>query len=122
MAKEYTHAEWLAEGKRIFGEDFNQWKFVCPMCGHVQTIQDFRDLHARGYDVTPDTARFNCYGRYVPAEGRRSAFIDGKETIKSPCDYTSGGLFICSPVVVIDDAGTRHSSFDFYRGSNEDHA
>lgn len=32
-----TLKEWLDEGKERFGDDFTQWKFKCPACGHVNT-------------------------------------------------------------------------------------
>tara|TARA_R110000796_G_scaffold41179_1_gene101903 strand:+ start:6367 stop:6615 length:249 start_codon:yes stop_codon:yes gene_type:complete len=31
-------------GLEMFGNDPNQWEFVCPSCGHVQSCQDFLDL------------------------------------------------------------------------------
>jgi hypothetical protein len=34
----------------------------------------------------------------------------------SPCDYTNGGLFILSRIVVVGEDGTKHKVFDFYRG------
>jgi len=30
--------EWLKEGKRIYGIDYANWKFVCPKCGKVQSV------------------------------------------------------------------------------------
>ena len=35
---------WQNIGLTLFGEDTNQWEFVCPDCGHVQKPQDFLDL------------------------------------------------------------------------------
>ena len=79
--------EWLAEGKRLFGPDARDWKFKCPACGNVQTAHD---LKAAGGD--PNQVYFNCLGRYLPT--CRAAFgRNPKDTPKSPCDYTSGGLF-----------------------------
>jgi hypothetical protein len=37
-----SEADWLAEGRRRFGWDMMQWKFVCPICKHVQTVLDFK--------------------------------------------------------------------------------
>lgn len=102
--------EWLAEGERLFGPDRMNWKFVCPMCGNVQSVQEFKQLAEEGHRVTPDSARFNCIGRY---KGGRSAFLDdGKDG--PPCDYTTGGLFNVSPVKVAAPDG-EHWAFDFYR-------
>ena len=102
--------EWLAEGERLFGPDRMDWKFVCPMCGNVQSVREFKQLADEGYNVTPDSARYNCIGRY---KGGRSAFLkDGKSG--PPCDYTTGGLFNVSPVKVVCPDG-EHWAFDFYR-------
>ena len=106
MAK--IRAEWEAEGEALFGEDKMQWKFVCPNCGHVQCPEDFRKYQDKG--ANPSDAYFNCIGRFMAdAPGT----IDNR---KSPCDYTQGGLFILSRIVVIGEDGTKHKVFDFYRG------
>lgn len=54
-----THAEWLAEATRRFGDDPMAWKFVCPSCGHIASVQDWKDAGA------PEGAvAFSCIGRY----------------------------------------------------------
>ena len=35
--------EWKAEATRRFGPDMLKWRFRCPMCGHVASVQDFKD-------------------------------------------------------------------------------
>jgi len=96
-----TRDEWLEEGRRRFGEDFMAWKFVCPICGHVQSVADFREYKDQG--ASPDSATFHCIGRYQ--ESCRRAFGDYKEDGKpGPCDYTAGGLFRLAPVHI--DVGT----------------
>ncbi len=75
--KKYTKDEWLAEGKRLFGEDILAWRFRCPNCGNVASIQDFKDAGAKQAD---DAAK-NCIGRFVGGKG---------------CDWAAYGLFdIC---------------------------
>ena len=72
-----THEEWLAEGKRLFGEDFTKWRFKCPKCGHVATGQDFKDA-----GLKPDIMYSCCIGRFKPGVG---------------CDWAAYGLFdICT--------------------------
>ena len=44
-AAEMTWSEFLAEGKKRFGENRNEWRFVCVACGHVQSIADFMARH-----------------------------------------------------------------------------
>lgn len=36
--------DWQELGCLLFGEDPNQWKFVCPDCGREQGPQDFLEL------------------------------------------------------------------------------
>ena len=80
MAK-YTLKEWQAEGKKRFG-DMMKWKFVCPMCGHVASVQDFKDAGAD----SPDCAYVECIGRY---QGKGSA----EKGDSSGCDWCAYGLF-----------------------------
>lgn len=41
-----TRDEWSAEGRKRFGDDQMQWRFVCPACGHVASVQDYKDAGA----------------------------------------------------------------------------
>lgn len=109
-SKVWTLDEWLAEATRLFGSDMGDWKFVCPMCGNVQSVADFRKLRDEGYKVSQNDAYFNCIGRYI---GGRSAFLDDKKK-GSPCDYTLGGLFCMAKSFVHKD-GKDHPVFEFYR-------
>tara|TARA_R110000796_G_scaffold120296_1_gene234444 strand:- start:1518 stop:1769 length:252 start_codon:yes stop_codon:yes gene_type:complete len=51
-------------GHQLFGDDPNQWEFVCPDCGLVQKPQDFLDLglHQRQVDTI---AAFSCIRRWT---------------------------------------------------------
>lgn len=76
--------EWLAEGKQLFGQDFMKWKFRCPMCGHVASIQDFKDAGAD----SPNAAYQECIGRY------RGAGAPGAEDGNpNGCNWAAYGLF-----------------------------
>lgn len=99
-------AAWLAEGERRFGTDIFKWKFVCPACGHVQAVEDFRPFKSMG--ATAETARFNCIGRYG---GPARRWLGGEGP--GPCDYTSGGLFDIRTVTITTEDGTTVRSFDF---------
>ena len=97
----YTHEEWLAEAKKRFGEDAHNWKFVCPSCGHVASVKDWKEAGA------PEGAvAFSCIGRYT-----ESKKVLGDKT-GGPCNYTGGGLFRLNPVTVESD-GEKHEVFDF---------
>ncbi len=96
-----TVEEWRAEAVRRFGEDPLLWRFVCPSCGHVAAVKDWKDAGA------PDnTAAFSCVGRYTKARGE----ILGKE---QPCNYAGGGMFRLNPIAVKGEEGTVTNVFAF---------
>lgn len=101
---DYTHAEWLAEAKRRFGDDPTAWRFQCPACGHVATPGDFKAAGAEG----PRAAQ-ECLGRVLPRDESRSALQDRGD---GPCDWAAFGLFdICT--VHVDRDGKRVPVFAF---------
>lgn len=98
--------EWRAEGERRFGQDIFRWRYVCPACGHVQAIEDFRPYKDRG--ATADTARGSCIGRF--AGTTRRAFGGSGP---GPCDYTACGLLnICPVTVMLDGKAIPCFAFD----------
>jgi hypothetical protein len=102
-----THDEWKAEGERRFGADMSRWEFVCPVCGHHQTVQACRDAKV------PDSCiGFSCIGRWLPKS--REAF-GGKGD--GPCNYAGGGLFKLNPIAVSFPDGTEARAFAFAEGA-----
>lgn len=95
----YTREEWEAEGERRFGKDKKQWRFRCPVCGVVTSVQEWLDAGAQ------DAIAFSCIGRFT--ESRREAF-NGESEASGPCNYAGGGLFKLNPVTV---EGHKNSSF-----------
>ena len=91
--------DWLAALTGRFGEAKN-WKFVCPICGHVQSVQDFIDA---GADA--NHAYFNCIGRYKNGVG---------------CDYTLGGLIKVSSTAIIADDYNIVSVFEMAENEDKD--
>jgi hypothetical protein len=91
-----THEEWMTEGKRRFGENFDDWKFVCPVCKHVASVGDFRKHKDNG--ATPDSATRQCIGRYDGSKG--TAFGEKRFKNGGPCDYALYGLFRLPGVIV----------------------
>ena len=86
----FTHADWKAEAVRRFGADPLGWKFVCPSCGHVASVKDWKDAGA------PEGAvAFSCIGRYTGADDAKTFGRVGGH-----CNYTGGGLFRLNPVEV----------------------
>ena len=86
-----TYDEWMAEGKRRFGDDFQTWRFKCPICANVATVGDYRQYKDQGAD--PNSATCECIGRYQGAHGFAK---DGK----GPCNYAAYGLFRIPGVIV----------------------
>lgn len=87
--KKYTRDEWLQRGREMFGDDQSKWAFVCPSCGHVATVQDYKDAGAPAGAIA-----YSCIGRYL--KDSEEAFVPGK----GPCNYAGGGLFRINPVEV----------------------
>lgn len=74
--------EWLEEGKQKFGEDFTNWKFKCPACGHVASGQEFKDLGANLNDMYQI-----CIGR-INSKGTKNGKDEG-----NGCNWAAFGLF-----------------------------
>jgi len=55
-------AEWMEEGRRLFGPDRQNWAFRCPACGCRQNALDFirRRIDPRG------RVFMTCFGRFLP--------------------------------------------------------
>lgn len=96
-----TYDEWAAEGERRFGTDRLYWRFVCPVCGHVQSGADF--LALKRDDAWPENAVKECIGRYT---GAKSRDLSGAA---QPCDYAGYGLIRLSPVRISDGAHEYHA-------------
>lgn len=100
--KRFTLVEWNAEAIRRFGADNRKWKFVCPSCGHVISVEDYMKAGA------PEAAvAYSCIGRYL--EKRSEAFHMGQ----GPCNYAGGGLFRINPVTIVLPGGANSYVFDF---------
>lgn len=98
-----NRVQWVQEAEARFGPDPKRWAFKCPVCGHVATLQDWKDAGA------PETAAmFSCVGRWLPGGGE--AF--GKSRTTGPCNYAGGGLFRLNPVSV-NDGEAVHQVFEF---------
>lgn len=62
--KHISLENWQAEGLDLFGDDPNQWQFVCPDCGQVQKPQDFLDL-GMPQKMVDTIAAFACIRRWT---------------------------------------------------------
>lgn len=97
-----TYEKWKEEAKKRYPD--NNIVFVCPACGHRQSVKDYKAAGA-----PEGTWGFSCIGRFIKKENRRA--FGGKG--KGPCDYAGGGLLPINPVCVIFEDGTLHTVFDF---------
>ena len=110
--KRITEKEWKEEGIKRFGQDPTKWRFVCPNCKHVQTIQDFIDIRDLGMFVgSAEIAFYSCIGRFDTRIPRSKVGTLGDP--KEYCDYTIGGLFPLVKTVVIRPDGKENSVFEF---------
>lgn len=82
--EEITLEEWETKGKKLYGEDYANWKFVCPACGHISSVQEFIDLGANA-----NSSYTNCIGR-INGKGE-----DGLKGIDNGygCNWAAYGLF-----------------------------
>jgi hypothetical protein len=89
--KKYTLDEWLVEGEKRFGKDKMKWKFKCPMCGHVASIEEFINI-----GVDANVAYVDCIGRYT---GKGSP----KKGDTSGCNWVAYGfLKTCGKGVLVN--------------------
>lgn len=94
------HQDWLDEAKERFGDDAMKWAFVCPSCGHVATVRDWRQAGAGEGEVA-----FSCVGRRL---GATAGIWEA-----GPCNYAGGGLFRLNPVEVEYEDGKVFEVFEF---------
>ena len=101
-----TYREWVEEGKRLFGPDSKNWKFVCPVCGHVQSIKDFEEQTELSREEIEQVIGFSCIGRWT------GKLLESNVKLGGPCNYAGGGLFKLNPIEV-DHEGESHRLFAF---------
>lgn len=94
--------DWKAEAAKRFGSDSMKWRFVCPSCGHVQSVADYKAAGAPANAVG-----YSCVGRW---SGSKKEIFD---KTGGPCNYAGGGLLGLNPVEVIAEDGSKHRVFEF---------
>ncbi len=109
-----THEEWIAKGEELFGPNFEDWAFECPICKNIAKVKDFKEFADEG--ATPNSAYKECIGRYKP--DAVPVFCDERTGKEKPCNYAAYGLFkFVAPVTVIMD-GKEVSCFAFAESVN----
>lgn len=84
-------SEWFQKGKKLFGENMMEWKFICPSCGNVASVLDYKNAGAPSGAIG-----FSCVGLWLPEQ--KEAF--SKKPLGIPCNYSGGGLININPIEV----------------------
>jgi hypothetical protein len=92
---------WREEAKRIFGDDPMNWRFVCPSCGHVASVADWKAAGASEGEVA-----FSCVGRHLKGSKQMCEK-------PGPCNYAGGGLIGLNPVAITVEPGKVTRVFAF---------
>ena len=82
------------EGVRLFGNNPLDWRYICPVCGHIASAQDFINVGA-----TTDRIGIACIGAI---KNPKQAFNPAHGTGKGPCNYSGRGKFDFNPLHVQD--------------------
>lgn len=106
--RQISRDEWLAEGKRRFGDTPVDWPFQCVRCGHVQTGRRLMDRYALTASVAMSRVYFSCEGR-----------LNGGDP---GCDWSLGGLLQLHTLEVLDQDGEPVPVFEFAEGRNHESA
>jgi len=106
----YTIEEWRAEGKRLFGDDYRDWRYVCPACGRINTGREFEVAGA-----APNDSYSTCIGRHNGKGVKGIALKKGAPPPETGCDWAAFGLFgtLGAGCVVVNDEGIETEVFSF---------
>lgn len=96
--KSYTMDQWNAEGVKRFGENVDNWLFVCPKCKTIQSVKELKEVTPEGEDWRSYIA-FSCIGRF------------NKE--KKGCNWTLGGLFRIHTAEIVHEKSIPRPIFEF---------
>lgn len=105
VRKKYTREEWEAEAIKRFGDDHNDWRFVCPSCGIIVGVQDYKDA-----GLPSSMIGFSCVGR---GNNKPKAVEMCEKNKGDGCNYAGGGLIGLNPITVVFIDGHVNSFFDF---------
>lgn len=88
--RKLTQEELLSEAIERFGSDPMDFKFICPHCGDVAAIRDFRDAGA-----DPGRAGQECIGRHLGAldKSKHPSAEAYRKAGNRGCDWAAYGLF-----------------------------
>lgn len=106
--------EFLAEAQKRFGPNVRNWKFVCPACGTVQSVQQLLDVVLKSGGTKDDVhgyIGFSCIGRFTrQGDAGISAKHRGEKWDRG-CNWTLGGLLQIHTLEV-EIEGRRRPTFE----------
>lgn len=108
--KTLSQVDFLAECAKRFGPKPRQWKFVCPACGTVQSIQQLFDA-GLSQDEVHGAMAFSCIGRFTGQDDAGIAAKQRGEKWDKGCNWTLGGLFQIHTLEV-DIGGCKRPAFE----------
>lgn len=75
-----TEEDWRSLGERIFGANMDQWRFKCPTCANVMSMEKARAMPEETKAKLRNrwSIEQECVGRYLTGQG---------------CDWCAYGLF-----------------------------
>jgi hypothetical protein len=108
--RKYTLEEWQAEGKRRFGGNFEDWKFICPACGRINTGREFKEAGAG-----PNAMYSTCIGRHNGKGVSGAKHKKGTPAPEHGCDWAAFGLFgtLNGGDIVVNDNDKETAVFSF---------
>lgn len=117
--KTMTQDELLEEAKARFGEKAGNWKFVCPLCGTVQSLQQLLDAVIASGGTMDDFygyIGFSCIGRFTRQGDAGIAAKNRGEKWDKGCNWTLGGLLRCHELEVVMPDGQKRPTFELAEG------
>lgn len=77
---------WKEKARKLFGENVFAWKFECPQCKYVQSVQQCLTAGMR-----MDQIAVHCVGGFIKMRRSNGVALHG-------CDYSPGELFDVNPI------------------------
>lgn len=113
--KTITQQEFFDEANRRFGPKVHDWKFVCPACGTVQSVQQLLDAVLASGGTKDDVhgyIGFSCIGRFTRQGDAGIAAKNRGETWDKGCNWTLGGFLQMHSLEVVLEDGHKCPTFE----------
>ncbi len=110
-----TQEEFLEEAKRRFGPNVRNWKFVCPACGTVQSVQQLLDAVIESGGKKEEVhgyIGYSCIGRFTGQGDAGISAHSKKQPWDKGCNWTLGGLMWIHELEVIMPDGHKRPTFE----------